>query len=86
MRLVYFIRAEPIYGDPYYNFSDSVTNVIIWSVIEACFSIIAANLPYVFPHSFRPGRVYQALPADHFDASTACSRPYSKRARDSAVW
>lgn len=53
VRLVYFIRTEPIYGDPYYNFSDSVTNVIIWSIIEICFSIIAANLPYVlYPKSF----------------------------------
>jgi len=47
---VYFIRAEPIFGDPYYNFSDSVTNVIVWSVVEVCFSIIAANLPYVPLH------------------------------------
>ncbi|KAK8107051.1 uncharacterized protein PG998_009064 [Apiospora kogelbergensis] len=53
VRLVYFIRTEPIYGDPYYNFSDSVTNVIIWSIIEICFSIIAANLPYVlYPKRF----------------------------------
>ncbi|KAK7978789.1 FAD/NAD(P)-binding domain-containing protein [Apiospora saccharicola] len=49
VRLVHFIQVEPIYdmiyGDTYSNFSDSITNLIIWSIVEACFSIIAANLP-----------------------------------------
>ncbi|KAK8862810.1 integral membrane protein pth11 protein [Apiospora arundinis] len=60
VRLVYFIRAEPIYGDPYYNFSDSVTNVVIWSLVEACFSLIAANLPLLAP-LFKKGQGLRSL-------------------------
>ena len=37
------------------TFTDSVTNVIIWSVVESCFSIIAANLPLLAP-LFKPGQ------------------------------
>ncbi|KAK8040191.1 hypothetical protein PG993_008602 [Apiospora rasikravindrae] len=78
VRLVYFIRAEPIYGDPYYNFSDSVTNVVIWSIVEACVSIIAANLPLLAP-LFKEGQGLRSLL--HYGSKHSCDGVLNEQGR-----
>ncbi|KAK8085999.1 hypothetical protein PG994_000973 [Apiospora phragmitis] len=45
---IFCLGALLIDGDPSYNYSDSVTNVIVWSILEACFSIIVADLPHSY--------------------------------------
>jgi len=49
VRLVYVIQYTRVYSDPTAQISSIIMNIIIWSQIEPCISIVAACLPSLSP-------------------------------------